>query len=521
MAIGNLYDAEGDLIPTDNRTLDNTETLGVFGNFGINFDDLQRLELNLTFNRDNRDIDVLPVDNPDGKTLATEESIRFDDNATDPEIRSLTAYLNYTHDNLFLDSAVRFQTYYRNSFQSGIPSDARGDGFFDAIVLSHADEESFGGQLDIDTPLFANANLTWGADFEFQRNGASITEEADPQAFDEEGIFRTVNDYDNLAPGYDLDSFGVFGQLRWDVSNDLILSGGLRHDRFHFSVDDYVTFYDNDFNRFFDPGFNAQEASIEGGDRDFDSTVFNVGAVYKFTPNFSAFANFSQGFSVPRFLSFLGFPPDPSTFSIDNSIDDLQPQKVDQYELGIRGRWDDVQFSLAGFYNTSDLGARLVENDRGILTLQRAPERIYGVEASVDWQPTEDWQFGGVFSWNEGERDPEDDGDFEPLNSFSIQPIKLTAYLHNQTTPDWQNRLQFLLVGDRDRAFDEDVDPDPIDGYFLVDYISSISVGEGTLQVGIHNLFDRQYSSVYSQALRASDFAEPGRTVTVNYRINW
>jgi iron complex outermembrane receptor protein len=143
------------------------------------------------------------------------------------------------------------------------------------------------------------------------------------------------------------------------------------------------------------------------------------------------------------------------------------------------------------------------------------------VEASVDWQPTEDWQFGGVFSWNEGERDPEDDGDFEPLNSFSIQPIKLTAYLHNQTTPDWQNRLQFLLVGDRDRAFDEDVDPDPIDGYFLVDYISSISVGEGTLQVGIHNLFDRQYSSVYSQALRASDFAEPGRTVTVNYRINW
>jgi iron complex outermembrane receptor protein len=518
---GDFYDAEGDLIPTDNRTLDNTETLGILGKVGFDIDDEQRLELNLTYNKDDRDIEILPVDNSDGKTLAREETIEFGDETTDPEIRSLSTYLTYSHDNLFLDSAVKFQTYYRNSVQGGIPSDARDDGFFDAIVLTHADEETFGGQLTIDTPLSQSADLTWGVDFELQRNGASITEEADPEAFDEEGIFRTVNEYDNLAPAYDLDSFGLYGQLQWDVSDDLILSGGIRHDRFHFSVDDYVTFYDDDFNRFFDPNFDAQEASVEGGDRDFDSTVFNLGTVYKITPEFSAFVNFSQGFSVPRFLSFLGFPPTPSTFTIDGSIDDLQPQKVDQYEIGIRGNWDSVQFSLAGFYNYSELGARLVQNDRDILELQRAPERIYGVEATVDWQPVDDWQVGGVFNWNEGDRDPDDDGEFDPLNSFSIQPIKLTAYVQNQTTPGWQNRLQFLLVGDRDRAAEEGIDPDPIDGYFLMDYISSIRIGEGTLQVGIHNLLDNQYSSVYSQALRASNLAEPGRTVTVNYRLSW
>lgn len=262
---------------------------------------------------------------------------------------------------------------------------------------------------------------------------------------------------------------------------------------------------------------------MEGGERNFDSTVFNLGTVYKITPEFSAFVNFSQGFSVPRFLSFLGFPPTPSTFTIDGSIDDLQPQKVDQYEIGIRGNWESVQFALAGFYNYSELGARLIQNDRDILELQRAPERIYGVEASVDWQPVEDWQFGGIIGWNEGERDPNDEGEFEPLDSFSMQPLKVTAYVQNQTTPGWQNRLQFLVVGDRDRAFEEGIEPDPIDGYFLVDYISSIRIGEGTLQVGVYNLLDNQYSSVYSQALRGdiNNFAESGRTVTVNYRLSW
>lgn len=520
---GDFYDAEGDLIPTDNRTLDNTESLGVLAKLGVDIDEEQRLEFNVTYNSDNRDIDILPVPNPDpdGKTLATRRTIEFGGDATDPENRSLTTYLTYTHDDLFLNSEVGLRAYYRNSFQSGIPSDARGDGFFDAIVLTSAAEESFGGQLQIDTPLAESADLLWGVDFEFQRNGASVTEEADPTDFDQRGIFRTVNSYDNLAPEYFLDSLGLFGQLQWDVTDSFLVSGGVRYDRFTFSVDDYVTFYDDDFNRFFDPGFNEAAATIEGGERTFDSVVFNVGTVYQMTPELSAFANFSQGFSVPTFLSFLGFPPTPSTFTIDGSIEDLQPQKVNQYELGIRGRWNTVQFSLAGFYNTSDLGARLVENDRGILTLQRAPERIYGVEASMDWQPSDRWQLGAILGWNEGESDADDDGDFQPLNSFEIQPLKLTAYVQNETLPGWSNRLQLLYVGNRDRAFEAGSDPAPIESYVVVDYVSNIDLWGGTLQIGIQNLLDNQYSSVFSQALRDSNLAEPGRTFTAGYRLTW
>lgn len=76
---GDFYDAEGDLIPTDNRTLDNTESLGLLAKLGIDIDEAQRLEFNFTYNSDDRDIEILPVPNsdPNGKTLATRRTIGF------------------------------------------------------------------------------------------------------------------------------------------------------------------------------------------------------------------------------------------------------------------------------------------------------------------------------------------------------------------------------------------------------------------------------------------------------------
>jgi len=109
-------------------------------------------------------------------------------------------------------------------------------------------------------------------------------------------------------------------------------------------------------------------------------------------------------------------------------------------------------------------------------------EEGYGIEGTLDWELTDHWQLGGTLSWNEGDIDPNDDGDFRPISSSDIQPLKVTAYVENQTTPGWNNRLQLLVVGSRDRAFEEDVDPVPIDSYAVLDYISSIKLGSGTFK---------------------------------------
>ena len=74
-------------------------------------------------------------------------------------------------------------------------------------------------------------------------------------------------------------------------------------------------------------------------------------------------------------------------------------------------------------------------------------------------------------------------------------------------------------------AFDAEVDPSPINSYAVVDLISSVDVGPGTLDIGIANLFDAFYFPAYAQ--RNTGFSETfnsaasGRRVTVGYRVTF
>lgn len=205
--------------------------------------------------------------------------------------------------------------------------------------------------------------------------------------------------------------------------------------------------------------------------------------------------------------------------------DFTDPQKVDNYELGFRGQWETVQFSLAGFFNYSDSGVALVSQPGDVLRVARGPQRIYGVEATIDWQPSQTWQLGGLVSWNEGENDLDEDGDFDALGTRDIQPLKITAYVENETLPGWRNRLQALFVGGRDRGFESDADPGELDSYFVLDYISSIELGSGSIQIGIQNLLDEEYFPVSSQLFApfslTSRIAAPGRTISIGYRVTF
>jgi iron complex outermembrane receptor protein len=231
---------------------------------------------------------------------------------------------------------------------------------------------------------------------------------------------------------------------------------------------------------------------------------------------------------VPDFGRLLRFPPDGFR-SLEEDLEFTAPQKVNNYEIGLRGQWDNIQFSLAGFYNESELGVSLVSRQAvfGSVEVARGPERIYGIEATVDWQPSPTWQLGGLISWNEGENDLDEDGDFDPLGTADIQPLKITAYVENETLPGWRNRLQALFVGGRDRAFDPDEGPDfaTVESYFVLDYISSIQLGPGTVQIGIQNLLDEEYFPIRSQLIggfRTSErLAAPGRTISIGYRVTF
>ncbi|NBD17969.1 MAG: TonB-dependent receptor [Cyanobacteria bacterium] len=511
---GSFFDAEGDRVAPNNATLDKTNTLNFLGKFGIDFTEEQRLQLTVNHTRDRReDLDFVAEASEEegGKAVAVEEDLSYEDD-TEPKINNTIVNLNYTHEDL-IGSEIQAQAYYRDTFNRTRTPNRRFVNFapIGTVVNSENDNETWGGRLQADTSLGEDSSLLWGVDYESQKAGDQTFNQLDMALLDEQGIVRKVGEIP-ILPEFDFNKLGLFAQAQWQLSDRLRFSGGLRHERFTLNLEE-------DFN-------NVVGSTIEAGEENFNETLFNLGLVYNFTDEINGFAKFSQGFSAPPFGDVISVAPDG--FAIGSNFDDLQPEKVDEYEIGLRGNWENINASLSAFYNYSALGANLVvpSSPNEISSLARAPQRVYGVEATLDWQIEEDWQVGGTLSWNEGDSDNNDDGDFQPLSTRQIQPLKITAYLENQTTPGWNNRLQLLLVGSRDRAFDEEVDPSPVDSYVVLDYISSIKLGQGTLQIGLENLLDNQYLPVSSQTslggnLPQNAFAATGRRVTINYSLTW
>jgi len=511
---GGIFDANGDrvFVLAGDGSLSDANTTNLFGKIRLDFDDNQRLQFTANYFNDRREAFIL--DPAVAATPGTQaaRAIKLDKINIDgdlPERNNTLLNLSYTHADV-LDSEFQAQAYYRYYNENGaIPNDERGNPLFNNIIRTQWNWEQWGGRLQISTPLAETLSLLWGADFAREQSEQPF-DIFDPVAFDNsDGSTFLRIDTGTFVPPSVLDELGLFTQLQWQPAERWQLSGGVRYENISFSVDDYTT-------------SNGQP--IQGGNLNFDDFALNVGTVFNTTDNISLFASIAQGFSVPAFGRVLRVPP-TGFEQVTDALDVTQPQKVTEYEIGVRGNWDRVQASLAAFYNTSDLGTFFEQGVGGVFVPVRAPERIYGLEATVDTQISEVWRLGGSFSWSEGENDPQENGNFVALSSATIQPFKLSAYVENETLPSWTNRIQVLWVGSRDRAFDADIDLVAIDSYAVVDYISSISVGSGVIQLGVENLFNTQYFPVASQFLAGFDeqfnVAGRGRTVSVRYQFNW
>lgn len=513
------FDAEGNRIPPDGLSSDN-RTIGLLASLGYDLSDEQRFQLSYTFFNNNVEsefiFDPVVVQIPG---LQRARALRIGDIDYDeiPEQTVHNLNLTYRHEDLF-GSQLDAQVYYRSTELTQILVDVRGafppGAFPEAprLFQTTLDSYEFGGRLQIDTPIVEALSLLWGADYSQEENEAPYNALA-LEAFDNDRDARVIAN-PTQTPPYTLENLGLFAQLQWDVSDQWLLSGGLRYENIRADIDDFTG------SPFATPTGPAPE--VRGGNVDADEVVFNAGVVYRATPNVSLYANFAQGFSIPNLDTVLGSLPDGT--DIDDSFD-LQPQVVDNYELGVRGIWNNFEVSLAGFYNTSELGTALTIDPILGTVAVRAPQRNYGLEFAVDWLPSDRWQLGGSLTWNEGEFDPNDDGDFVALSTVDVQPIRVTLYVENETLPGWRNRLQGLIVGDRSRAFDDGVDGFDIDGYVLVDFFSSVDLGPGRLELGIENIFNQDYLPVDSQERigiqEARRFAGRGRSLSLRYSLTF
>lgn len=508
------FDANGNRIPPDTGISDSNR-IGLLAKLGFDLNEQQRLALTYSFYRDALDTEFVTDTSifliPGTQTA---RAVRFGNIDYDepPSLTNHVINLTYHHAEI-LGSQLDAQVYYRDLEDIGGFTDLRLNPnrrpFFPEIFRNRREVSELGARLQVETPLGSSASLLWGGDYS-QEDIAVPVLIVDAAAFDANREINVVEELD-LFPQYDLDSLGLFAQARWDVTEQFQVSGGLRYDNFNFSVDDYQLAFQS-------PG------ERRGGSGSTDGLSYNAGILYRPIPEIGLFASYSQGFSLPNLGSV--FSSAAPTFDINSDLL-LESQTVDNYEVGIRAEFEQVQASLAGFYSQSDLGTAIAFNrNTGFSELVRAPQRNYGVEATLDWQPDVTWRLGGYFSWSEGENDANNDGEFLALGSLNVPPYKLGLYVENDTTPNWTNRLQLLWVGSRDRAFNDDVDLFRVNSYITLDLFSSFQLGGGSqLTLGIENLLNTDYLPLTSQErfgrFEERRYAAPGTRLSLRYSIRF
>lgn len=502
-----FIDGRGDIIPPDPNGqggLADADTINLFSKLGAEINPGQRIQIVFNHYDSTQATDYTTdpaIRDRGGRQRA--EALRGLD-LEDPQ-RSRNTFINveYTNDNVF-GGDFKANVYYRDYLTRFFPFDARDFASLgNSINQSRVESERFGGRLQFNTPLDANERLRllWGADYSNEET-AQFVALMDGDTFDNSGglTFRRIGDR-VWSPPVRQRGLGLFAQANWEASDRLRFIGGLRYENVDVSVDDYTTLANN---------------AIAGGDLNYDALLFNGGAVVDLSENINLFANFAQGFSLADVG--LSLRNAPAGFSVET----LKPeaQKVNHFEAGIRGNWDTLQASLVGFYNQSENGTSFT----GPGEVLRAPERIYGLEATLDWQPSDRLNLGGTISWSEGDVDSADNGNYNPLNGYRISPLKVTAYVEHETLPGWRNRLQGILVGGRDRFEDETIfGQRSVNSYFTLDLISTLELGPGTLELGIENLLDTDYFPIVSQLQNDEIYntAGRGRTVRLGYFLRW
>jgi iron complex outermembrane receptor protein len=508
---GGFFDAEGDRIPPDPHGqggLADTNTGDLLAKLRFNLTPKQYVHLTASYFRALQDTDYTfdPTVNAATAREVKARALAGLDLDRGQESENFVFDVGYTNEDLF-GSRLRSQLYHRNYLTSFFPFDARTFPTLGSIIFqSRLESEKTGGRLDLETRLPEATALTlhWGLDYSSEDTSQPVGV-IDPDLYEESGgrVFRTIGDR-VWVPPVDQNNLGLFAQLEWRGAERLTVRGGLRHERIEANVASFTT---------------LAGASIPGADLDYSDTLFNVGAVFYPTSSLSVYGAFTQGFSAPDIgLILRGAPAGASVDTLP-----FAAQKVDNYEVGVRTAWQRVQTSLAGYYNTSDLGTSSGGFNQPVV---RAPERVYGMEATLDVQPADRWRLGATATWLEGESDVDLDGDYRYLNSYRIPPVKVTGYVEHDTLERWTNRFQVLYSGGRDRfgssiAFGER----DVRSYATVDWLSQIRLPRGSLRLGVENLFNNQYFTKESQLLRSgrndSYAAARGAVLSVGYTIEY
>ncbi len=501
---GAYYDGAGEMVMPDitqSSTAFN-ERIDVMGSVGVQIDEDRRLDATMQYFDSAQDSDyglyygpyLSGLSNP---SLFEPRSGYQSD--VEPQTRRKMLTLSYTDadflgQQLLLQGAVRSEDIVFNPF----PSTGTQAGTYFGASQQTTDYYSFKAAMV--SELTDTVKLTYGVDTD--RDSFSATQSIFDltTAVTSGGLnFDTIG-ITGLYPDIDVTTFAGFAEAAWEATDRLTVSGGLRYQYTNTEVGDFV-------------GAAQQVAilngaatsadAIPGGEVDYDALLFNAGATYDVTPDQQVYANFSQGFELPDPAKYYGV----GTYTLTNGhyvLNDsvnvatsaLEAIKTDSVELGFRHDDGTFNFAAAAYYSTSD---RSISLDRTTLTIEMKDEkrRVYGIEAEAGYKFDNGFDVGLLGHWVKSEKKGADGWYQESVGTASTS--KAGGHI------GWSNdAFSVRLTGEHIFSLEDDAGYE-IEGYNLFNLGGRYTFAEQatTINFGIQNLFDTDYTSVWGSRAKA------------------
>ena len=348
-------------------------------------------------------------------------------------------------------------------------------------------------------------------------------------------------EYGNWMPKVDLRQYSAFAQNEIGLIDDrLTITPSIRYDRFEEKIKstengDYL----GDLSSFDDETYNSWTAGL--------------GSVFEINHTWSAFAQYSQGFSTPDMFSKY------FTYGVDGMVEvranpDLKPEESDSYEIGLRANNHLGNMEVTAFYNDyknfieeaciADGGC---SESNGIFQYQNLSEAtIKGVEfKGMLWLDEaigapRGTRLNTAIAWAEGRGTKQDENQVkhrnEPLNT--IAPLTAVFGLgYDAPSEKWGSELMLTLVSrkkssDISNMNDVSMGGDQGDekfapsGYGLVDITAYYKPHKDiTVNAGIFNALDKKYwiwddvRNVTQSYAGINRYTQPGRNFSAS--IKW
>lgn len=492
-------DAEGDILGTK-YGLSDSVAKNYFTKLGYQFDPEKSLQLTYNYYESQMDADLVDVVgsvNTGVKTYA----VKNDSGEAAPGVPqgprgNHNLMVKYVDDEIFANTQMTLDAY----------SQEIENVFFYSPVLSNPEQGYDGGQSLIKSEK-QGLRATFNSLVEWQNVEGTLIYGTDLL---NDITSQPLVDGRVWVPEMDMTNAAFFLQTKWNVQDDWVVKVGVRHENIELEVDDY-----NTLKLCRSADVCSVPLAVTGGKLDYEATTYNVGLRHIGNELFSPFVNFSQGADISDIGRLLrtATVPDISLIRTEASV-------IDNYEVGFSSQFANWMLTVAAYRSTSELGTtNKYDPATGVYMPVRAPQKIWGYEATLDYEVSDSLKVGGGYSWLEG-KDTEKDA---YLGAKQISAPKLTAYADWQPTAQSKLSLSYLHVGDRDRF--EPVDGDyvgdqgPINSYDVVNLSGRYYFDAWEVYAGIENLLNKDYYPASSQGYTYSGYNTKGLGTTLNLGI--